>query len=884
MQAGVSSPSLVSLLPFASDDTFKKCSSDDDDEEYRNPPERMSPLTATKPIGGSRKGKEKLDGNAEEMVMAEEFVRSVQMLHAVAITVEEALAYLHMSDWDMKMALALWAEAPDLHSASLSARDIATLPPSKFSTPPSSSTSPISTSTILPRKQLAQSTENKTSHEDGTSPVVASPSLSFRSLSINLREKESKVEEDNSKIVALNPTSLLDALRNLDVRGVVSAEDHKLLTQNFKSIEWLTTTQSAANMLLLTGEHASAIFKVGHAMHVAGRMLGRVGEALGPLGIVFRTTGNLLSLAKDVGEIATQVVMNTSKCILLARAVEGVRAPVAQLRDDIVSRFGNILTSSPLPTEGEVKSLLLDAEALIMPLETLTMVCKLCQDLVQEWSNTTGKKLHLTNEEKQAWRKRLACSVRKAISADFYETYFDNARVQLDGAMNSLMLALATRNYMHIREMLKKEVQQEKVWRQHLHDASLEDRDSFPLQLRKLAVAEAEFAKEVQAECRALDKSLLQVRGVSDLILSEIGSVSSSVEKVKEGVETMKEQNETLLEIVTSLKREVDKLSRSDRSSVSAIEGVVNMKQDQIKMMNVKVPIISFKDIEHGKIVGEGAFGEVHEGKWQGHKVAVKVLKGVGAMGKKVKKRLLEEAEVHCGVRHPHVIHFWGACTGKQCALVMEFAGPTLKFLLEEADDITWQQKWRIVLEVALGMGAVHRAGIVHHDLRAANILVGEPPRRCRIADFGLSEFRQQTSMMSTSSYSSNSSSSSTAGNAHWLAPEYTSGLAYTRKCDVFSYAVLMYEVATEGSSLPYAGRQGWQVSELYQKGKRGDNSALEHFPEEYRKLLETCWAQNPKERPTFDEIAARILSVGDVAKEFVVDIELEEEDNDDSD
>lgn len=67
----------------------------------------------------------------------------------------------------------------------------------------------------------------------------------------------------------------------------------------------------------------------------------------------------------------------------------------------------------------------------------------------------------------------------------------------------------------------------------------------------------------------------------------------------------------------------------------------------------------------------------------------------------------------------------------------------------------------RIALEIALGLAAVHRAQIMHHDLRAANVLVGPKPRVCRLTDFGLSKTRQQSSK-----------SSNKSGNPIWLSPE----------------------------------------------------------------------------------------------------------------
>ncbi len=100
--------------------------------------------------------------------------------------------------------------------------------------------------------------------------------------------------------------------------------------------------------------------------------------------------------------------------------------------------------------------------------------------------------------------------------------------------------------------------------------------------------------------------------------------------------------------------------------------------------------------------------------------------------------------------------------------------------------EVPWGQRWMLCLQIALGLQAIHKAGIVHHDLRAANVMVGPAGQRCaKITDFGLSRVRQEVTKQTKSTSS---------GNVRWLAPEYLLGGEYTPACDVFSFAMVMWE------------------------------------------------------------------------------------------
>ena len=153
---------------------------------------------------------------------------------------------------------------------------------------------------------------------------------------------------------------------------------------------------------------------------------------------------------------------------------------------------------------------------------------------------------------------------------------------------------------------------------------------------------------------------------------------------------------------------------------------------------------------------------------------------------------ILKEARLHFFLHdHQHIVPLTGISFGlkNEIYFVMPDLSPSLLDFLKSTPNIPLSQKWTIAKEIATGMAALHSMKILHHDLRASNVLLGPPPRRCQITDFGLS--KEETSYMK----------SSMSGNPMWLAPEYAGGGKYTTACDVYSFGVLLYEVVSGGKT-----------------------------------------------------------------------------------
>lgn len=112
--------------------------------------------------------------------------------------------------------------------------------------------------------------------------------------------------------------------------------------------------------------------------------------------------------------------------------------------------------------------------------------------------------------------------------------------------------------------------------------------------------------------------------------------------------------------------------------------------------------------------------------------------------------------------------------------------GSLRKFLHEqESNLLPYDLVLKLSLDVARGMSYLHSQGIIHRDLKSENILVGED-LSVKVADFGISclEFQSGSGKGFTSTY-------------RWMAPEMIKGKNHTRKVDVYSFGIVLWELVT---------------------------------------------------------------------------------------
>ena len=213
---------------------------------------------------------------------------------------------------------------------------------------------------------------------------------------------------------------------------------------------------------------------------------------------------------------------------------------------------------------------------------------------------------------------------------------------------------------------------------------------------------------------------------------------------------------------------------------------------------------VDFFNFEH--CLGKGSFGKVYMIRYNGENHAGKVIE-TGGMSVPEQVKLYasfqKEFAIMCSARSRRVVEVYGVITQleSKLVLVMEHAANgSLRKMLSEDPGTLLEKKMALglVADIAFGMKYLYSKGIRHRDLKAANVLL-DANYRAKVCDFGLS--KAETLMTHTSSLNSHSS----GGTVAWLSPEEIYDEEEDdEKCDVYSFAITMYEIVTR--EIPWKG------------------------------------------------------------------------------
>ncbi|KAL9230381.1 hypothetical protein vseg_005743 [Gypsophila vaccaria] len=258
---------------------------------------------------------------------------------------------------------------------------------------------------------------------------------------------------------------------------------------------------------------------------------------------------------------------------------------------------------------------------------------------------------------------------------------------------------------------------------------------------------------------------------------------------------------------------------------------------------------IPWEDLQIGERIGIGSFGEVYRADWNGTEVAVKKFL-VQDLTSDVLVQIKCEAEMMIRLRHPNVVLFMGAVTRPpNLSILTEFLprGSLYRLLHRSGTLIVEKKRMKMALDVARGMNYLHTSHptIVHRDLKSPNLLV-DKNWVVKVCDFGLSRLKHHTFL----------SSNSTAGTPEWMAPEVLRNEPANEKCDVYSFGVILWELAT--LCVPWTGLNPMQVV-----GAVGFQNRRLEIPESVdpmvAQIIRDCWENDPRSRPSFSQLIPRL-------------------------
>ncbi len=170
--------------------------------------------------------------------------------------------------------------------------------------------------------------------------------------------------------------------------------------------------------------------------------------------------------------------------------------------------------------------------------------------------------------------------------------------------------------------------------------------------------------------------------------------------------------------------------------------------------------------------------------------VAIKVLSLHLAASGAARQRFLREARAAAAVVHEHVaaVHAVAEAAGLPY-IVMEYVpGRSLQERLDSQGPLTLPEVLRIGMQAAAGLAAAHAQGLVHRDVKPANILLENGVERVRLTDFGLARAAAEAVL---------TQSGVVVGTPHYMAPEQARGEAVDHRADLFSLGSTLYAMCT---------------------------------------------------------------------------------------
>ncbi|MEU0227786.1 Stk1 family PASTA domain-containing Ser/Thr kinase [Streptomyces sp. NPDC006284] len=220
--------------------------------------------------------------------------------------------------------------------------------------------------------------------------------------------------------------------------------------------------------------------------------------------------------------------------------------------------------------------------------------------------------------------------------------------------------------------------------------------------------------------------------------------------------------------------------------------------------------------------------------------LALKVMHPTLATDATFVERFIREAKSVARLDHPNVVQvFDQGAEGAYVYLAMEYiAGCTLRDVLRERGALRPRAALDILEPVLAALGAAHRAGFVHRDMKPENVLIGDDGR-VKVADFGL--VRAVDTVTHTTG--------SVLGTVSYLAPEQIEHGTADPRVDVYACGVVLYEMLTGGK--PHEGDSPAQI--LYKhlhEDVPPPSAAVPEMAYELDELVATATARNPEIRP----------------------------------
>ncbi|XP_030644264.1 focal adhesion kinase 1 isoform X4 [Chanos chanos] len=311
--------------------------------------------------------------------------------------------------------------------------------------------------------------------------------------------------------------------------------------------------------------------------------------------------------------------------------------------------------------------------------------------------------------------------------------------------------------------------------------------------------------------------------------------------------------NEKRLE---SVRAGVRAISVSDDASGDETDDYAEIidEEDTYTMPSTRDYEIQRDRIELGRCIGEGQFGDVHQGVYSSAEnpslsVAIKTCKN--CTSDSVREKFLQEALTMRQFDHPHIVKLIGVITENPVWIIMELCtlGELRSFLQVRKHSLDLATLILFAYQLSTALAYLESKRFVHRDIAARNVLVSSTD--CvKLGDFGLSRYMEDSSYYKASK-----------GKLpiKWMAPESINFRRFTSASDVWMFGVCMWEILMYGIK-PF---QGVKNNDVIGRIENGERLAMPpNCPPTLYSLMTKCWAYDPSKRPRFTELKTQLSTI----------------------